>query len=259
MDSIKPWSLRLPRWVLGAGHLLAVGLLSGCASIADNLIADAIITPDNEVKARDAGLKSMGPHMTMTRPRAPQPGDQARADALARQLEKHIGKYRDVEVAKADGYRSFPPEPPPSLKEVHYVHGSRSAEEKDALNPAQPGSLLYHQTADGGLKLVGAMFTAPPTATLEALDERVPLSVTQWHLHTDICIPIPLWDEQEWRRTTYDGQPLFGVESPISNRKACDSAKGRFAPVIFGWMTHAYVTADVDDVWDQSFGHGGHH
>lgn len=243
------------------GGILCVIALSGCASIVDDTIADAIITPDGEMQVPRDAVNVMGPHMTMTKRRLEQPGDQAQADELARQLKANIQKYRDVEVAIADGFQSFPPDPPPSLKEIHYVNRQFSAEEKEELDPAKPGSLLYRQMPDGNLQLIGAMFTAPPTASLEELDDRVPLSVTQWHLHTDICIPRPVWDATEWERTTYDHKALFGVESPIASRNACESAGGRFAPVIFGWMTHAYVTADgVEDVWDQSFGHDmGHH
>jgi len=235
--------------------LLASLTLGGCATLADHLIADAIITEDIELQAKP-GIHVMNPHMTMTNLQPAEPGDRAKAKAIARELEANIQKYRQVEAAVADGYEPFPPEPAPDLKEIHYINRELSAQEQAAINPAKPGALLYHRSEDDSLKLVGAMFTAPATATLDELNQRVPLSVTQWHLHTDICVPKPLWDKKEWARTTYDGQPLYGPDSPVSEREFCESVGGRFAPVIFGWMTHAYVTAEpANGVWDQSFGH----
>ena len=33
------------------------------------------------------------------------------------------------------------------------------------------------------------MYTMPKRATPADLDKRIPLSVTQWHLHTNLCTP----------------------------------------------------------------------
>jgi len=235
---------------------LPLALSTGCASWLDNAVADAIITPRDKVPAA-AQAESMGPHMLMTRKTAPQADDHNYANILADQLKQAIEPYKDVKKAEADGYRSFPPEPSPELKEIHYVHRKFSAGEADKINPQKPGSLLYQRNEDGGLTLVGAMFTAPPSASLDELDRRVPLSVTRWHLHTDICVPIPLWDEEEWGRTLRSGEPVFGPESPVASQRSCDAVGGRFAPVIFGWMAHAYVYENSPSaVWSPM--HTGH-
>ena len=34
------------------------------------------------------------------------------------------------------------------------------------------------------------MYTAPYKATEEELNERAPLSIARWHLHTNLCLPL---------------------------------------------------------------------
>lgn len=246
------------RRAVWCGGLLALLLaLGGCASMVDDAVTGAISTSASDVQAR-SGAERMGPHMLMTKSRPAAPGDRARAERLAETLRASITKYRDVEKAKADGYRPFPSDPPADMEEVHFVHPQLSRREAGEMDPERPGSLLYHQDENGELHLIGAMVTAPAEASLEELDARVPLSQTRWHLHTDLCVPKPIWDEDEWARTAEDGQPLFGPESPIATEAACEDVGGRFMPTIFGWMAHAYVFRDAADVWKQHHG-GGHH
>lgn len=102
------------------------------------------------------------------------------------------------------------------------------------------------------------MYTAPVGASLEELDRRVPLSATQWHLHQNVCVPRPIWDEQQWARTSGD-RPLFGPGGAARTEAACDRARGRFLPTVFGWMAHINVFADDPaDVWNAHYGHGEH-
>ena len=243
------------RFPLLAALLLAPGLAcwSGCAAV-DNVVADAISAPASDIRAR-GGADAVGPHVLMTRATPAHPGDRPRADALAQALRRSTEKYQDVERALDDGYEPFPANPPPTLEEIHYVHRDRSGREARQIDPQQPGALLYRRTAGGGLRLVGAMVTAPAEATLEELDARVPLSVTQWHLHTNICVPKPLWDGDQWARALPSGEPAFGPDSPIATEAACQEVGGRFLPTVFGWMAHAYVYLDGDP-WSMHGGHG---
>jgi hypothetical protein len=43
-----------------------------------------------------------------------------------------------------------------------------------------------------------------------------------------------------------DGQPVFGPESPIDTKAACEAVGGVFRPSLFGWMVHANVFAGND-------------
>ena len=241
------------------GAAAALLTLASCATVIDKTVADAIITPLSAVLA-GADANAVGPHMLMTRKGQPQSGDREYANVLASQLRESIARFQDVKAAEKAGYYSFPAEPGPELKEIHYVNPSLSGNQDSQFNPRKPGSLLYRRTGDGGLELVGAMFTAPATASLAELNRRVPLSIAQWHLHKDICIPIPLWDKEQWQRKIDGGKPVFGPESPIDSKRSCDVVGGRFAPVIFGWMTHAYVyRQDPETVWDPMSGHDHGH
>ena len=254
------------------GIAAALVTAPGCVSLVDNVVADAISAPASEVRARSVAEPMPGdPQTLMTRLRPARAGDRARAERLARAVERGIARYRDVEDAVADGYRPFPPEPDPSMQVVHYVHTDRSrAEGERGFDPEAPGSLLYERDGRGGWRLLGAMVTAPVDATPDELDAAVPLSVTQWHLHQNVCVPRPLWDEAAWARRTPDGRPVFGPGGPTHTEAACEREGGRFLPTVFGWMAHVHPFArDPADVWNAHYGHaagmapahdhGGHH
>ncbi|HYC49666.1 MAG TPA: hypothetical protein VEB19_01030 [Gemmatimonadaceae bacterium] len=59
------------------------------------------------------------------------------------------------------------------------------------------------------------------------------------HKHVNWCIP-PKGQERRWLERR-DGAPIFGPESPIATRSACDAVGGQFHASIFGWMIHANV------------------
>lgn len=207
------------------------------------------------IEGADGAMRHQGehdPHMRMTPMRPLTATDQAKADEIARALRSAIAPYADIAVAEAAGYRPFPPEPS-GLRMVHYVHGGRSWREKWGINPREPGSLLYERQPDNSLQLIGAMFTAPDDATEAELNERVPLSVSRWHLHTNICVPDPIWDTEQWAIED-NGGPRFGPESAISTEAMCDAVGGNFWPTAFGWMVHAYVFADdPSNVWNPMY------
>lgn len=183
-----------------------------------------------------------------------------RAVAVADTLRHAIAKYADVRVAEADGFRPFAPKVK-QQRVLHYTRYAWAARATLAFDPARPTSLLYRREADGSLKLIGAMYTAPQRASLDELDRRVPLSIARWHLHTNVCIPGPAHRER-WAEMR-DGRPVFGPMSPIATREACDSVGGRFLPKIFGWMVHANVLeGDPAAVWGMAhddMGHDRHH
>ena len=77
------------------------------------------------------------------------------------------------------------------------------------------------------------MYTAPRRVSEDKLNERVPLSVAQWHAHVNICLP-PKGQKYDPR------QEMFGFAGSIATAEACRNAGGRFEPQIFGWMVHVY-------------------
>lgn len=179
-----------------------------------------------------AGAMEADPHMRLTPPRAPAPGDSARAAAIVATMRRDLARYHDVRAAEADGFRQFLPGAAAPIQ--HFTKLSWAFEARRGLNPSHPTSLLYRRTAAGSLELVGAMFTAPPGSSDDELDARFPLSVVRWHQHVNWCVP-PL--RARWRETR-DGHPVFGPKSPIATAEACAAVGGRFLPRLFGWMVH---------------------
>ncbi len=185
---------------------------------------------EKDAMADMAHMHGANPHMTMTQMRPVTAADKQKADEIVAQLKYGIEKYRDYHIAPNDGYRIFLPNiPQPEYHFTNYTNGFLAAMKFD---PARPTSLLYKKTGDG-YELVGAMYTMPKRATPDQLDERVPLSIAMWHLHTNLCLP-----PQSQLKTA--DWTKFGLKGSIATQDACDAAGGRFRPSIFGWMVHVY-------------------
>jgi hypothetical protein len=186
----------------------------------------------------------MGPHMKMTELRPANAADQQRANDIVVQMRSVIGKYNDVKVAEADGFKMFAPQ----IKHQHQYHFTNyryAAEAAFHFNPERPTSLLYQDDGHGGMKLIGAMFTAPKNATPDELDARVPLSVAQWHAHVNLCVP-----PRDQRADMLSPHARFGLRGSIATREECVDAGGMFFPQVFGWMVHVYPwESDPKQVW----------
>jgi hypothetical protein len=182
----------------------------------------------------------MGTHMKMTALRPSSPEDERRAAEIVRVLRRALDKYRDYRVAIADGYQPFLPNLPQPI--VHFTNWTHGLQEAFSFDPERPTSLLYEKTADG-YRLHGAMFTTPKGMSEEELDSRVPLSVTSWHQHVNICLP------RKGQGRTADWTKL-GFAGSIATAPACAAAGGDFHPVIFGWMVHVYpFETDPARIW----------
>jgi hypothetical protein len=184
----------------------------------------------------------MGPHMYMTKLRPASPQDWARADSIVEQLRPAIEKYRDYRVALADNFHIFMPNLPQS--EYHFTNYENAFLETFTFDPARPTSLLYKKTKTGW-DLIGAMYTMPKRVSEDQLNARVPLSVAQWHLHTNLCMP-PKSDLGQADLTK------FGLQGSIITKEVCTEAGGTFYPVIFGWMVHVYPFEKTrEKIWEQ--------
>ncbi len=191
--------------------------------------------PDEQASEKDAmsdmaHMHGTNPHMTMTAVRPRTPEDVQRANEIVAQLKDSIEKYRDYHVALNDGFRIFLPNIP--QPEYHFTNYGNGFLASFHFDPTKPTSLLYKKTATG-YELVGAMYTMPKRATEDDLNKRVPLSVTSWHLHTNLCLP-----PADQRKTA--DYTKFGLKGSITTQEACDAAGGHFRPSVFGWMVHIY-------------------
>jgi hypothetical protein len=164
-------------------------------------------------------------------------------------------QYRDYRVALGDGFQIFLPNLPQKM--YHFTNYKYAWEEAFTFNPEHPTSLLYEKQPGGGYKLVGVMYTAPAAASLEQLDERVPLSIAQWHAHVNFCAA-PKGREREY----FGAHPKFGLLGSITTREQCDAEGGRFLPQVFGWMVHVYPDEkDPAQIWsvERQMEHGHEH
>ena len=254
---------------------LAVGLVAGTAALL--AIIAQVAGGQNHVHSADpasaspaAAVKQAGGmtmpapapahdngalHMEMTPAIRGTAADSARAAAVAATLKAALAKYRDTTAAVADGYRMFLPQLN-EQKIYHFTNKWRGLQEAFRFNAERPTSLLYRKDASGTFVLVGAMYTAPKRFDLEKLDARIPLSVARWHKHVNWCLPKRA-EPARWKQQR-DGEPVFGPQSAIATREACDAVGGRFYPSLLGWMIHANVMAGDDPAFIWGDDHAGH-
>jgi hypothetical protein len=195
------------------------------------------------------GHMDMGPHMKMTALRPAKPGDAARAKEVAESARRASEHYTDYHTALAEGFQIFHPEVPQKM--YHFTNYGYAMEARFRFNPEHPTSLLYEKHGDD-YKLIGVMYTAPRRMNEEELDQRIPLSVAQWHEHVNFCAAPP-----DRRGEGFSSHAQFGLKGSITTQEACDAAGGTFHPVIFNWMVHVYpFEKDQASVWSVDRQHG---
>ena len=182
-------------------------------------------------------------HMEMTPHRKATKADSTKAMAVAKELRSAIARYADTAAAVRDGFKLFAPQMK-SQKTYHFTRTFNGVTAAFRFSASKPTSLLYERDSTGKLKLVGAMYTLPKRASLERLNDRIPLSIAQWHKHVNWCVPGKKAQER-WLEKQ-NGLPVFGPESPIATEAECKKVGGEFHPSLFGWMIHANVFAGDD-------------
>jgi len=232
----------LPLFVLLAAFFFVIDTPAGAE---DDQHAEMAVTESMSLPHLHTDMEAhthMEAHMQWTTPRPQTPADQQRADEIVKILRAALEKYRDYRVAENDGFKPFLPQfPQPLYHFTNYWQGFKAA---FTFDPAQPTSLLYKKTADG-YELIGAMYTAPKHMSEEKLEQRVPLGVTRWHAHVNICLPPRGQGQQaDWTK--------FGFRGSIATAGECEGAGGRFWPQIFGWMIHVYpFETTPEKIWNQ--------
>jgi hypothetical protein len=187
------------------------------------------------------GHMDMGPHMKMTALRAPQPGDAVKAQHVVETARGVMEKYKDYHVALNEDFKIFHPELPQKM--YHFTNYRNAFEAARSFNPEHPTSLLYEKVGDG-YKLVGLMYTAPKRFTEDDLNQRIPLSIAQWHEHVNFC------RAPAGKQDALSPKPKFGFRGSIVTKEECDAAGGEFHPIVFNWMVHLYpLEKDSDGIW----------
>jgi hypothetical protein len=184
----------------------------------------------------------MGPHMKMTALRPMQPGDSDRAQKVVVAAREVMEKYKDYHTALNDNFKIFHPELP--QKQYHFTNYRNAFAALWHFDPEKPTSLLYEKEGDG-YRLVGVMYTAPKRYTEDDLNQRIPLSIAQWHEHVNFCSP-PAGHKTEM----LGKNPKFGLHGSIATQADCDAAGGTFHPIVFNWMVHVYPNEkDQAQIW----------
>jgi hypothetical protein len=197
-------------------------------------------------------MASMAGHMVMTDLRPAGGNDAAKARAVVERARVAMEPYKDYRKALANGYQIFLPNVP--QPQYHFTKYEYGLEARDHFDPDKPTSLLYKKLPDGGYQLVGAMYTDRVDASVDELNERIPLSIARWHQHTNFC------KAPADRKAEYFGPGArFGLRGSITTKAACAAAGGEFHPHIFGWMVHVYpYEKDLAKIWSTSDDDEGH-
>jgi len=184
----------------------------------------------NSVDSMVPHQQHTGPHMKWTTLRPANTADAQRAEQIVQTLRNTLAKYKDYRVAVEDGFAPVHPER--KSRHYHFANKQRRFMARFRFDAAEPTALLYKKTADG-YELEGAMYTAPRAMSEDQLNERIPLSVAQWHAHVNLCFS----PEEGGRRMS---RKQFGFRGTISTESECQAAGGRFVAQAGGWMIHVY-------------------
>jgi hypothetical protein len=96
---------------------------------------------------------------------------------------KESSKYQSLAAAKAAGYR---PVTPSGQSVVHYINPAyyrATALGGPVLNTADPQSLVYANTPQGAVLVAAMYITTPKDGTPQPGG-----CLTQWHVHTNLCV-----------------------------------------------------------------------
>jgi cytochrome c556 len=252
-QSVLRWQRR------GAVHrLLLLALAGGVLALAPathaqqqkdqpkNAMPGMDMSGTNDMGDMGPSMAAMAGHMYITPLRPMQPGDEEKVKAVVAQVKASIERYKDYRKALADGYVIANPKV--DQPQSHFNNEANTLEAEHHFDPTKPSSLLYRKTPTQRYRLEGVMFTVPPEATEDELNDRIPLSVVRWHEHVNFCAA-PANRVQE-----YLGQhPKFGMFGSIRTADACKAEGGKFLPVIFTWMIHVFPYQDkLKDVFSMN-------
>lgn len=108
------------------------------------------------------------------------------ADGLISDTEAGAARFKDLEVARAEGYEPLGGEQLGPNQPAHFVNKGYFAD-GSVQDPELPESLVYAENPEGGTDLIGVMYVAwrgeGPTDGGE---------LAQWHTHDDLCIGLDM-------------------------------------------------------------------
>lgn len=224
--------------LLAAGALALSAVLAGAQQQQDKSMGNMPgMDMSGDMKDMGPSMAAMAGHMYVTPLRPAQPGDEEKVKAVVAQVKASIERYKDYKNALADGYAIGNPNV--NEPQFHFISQANTAEAEKHFDPTKPSALLYFQTPKQRYKLEGVMFTVPPNASEDELNNRIPLSIVRWHKHINFCAA-PADKVKEY----LGKHPKFGMFGSINSPEACKAEGGTFFPTIFTWMIHVFPYED---------------
>lgn len=150
------------------------------------------------------------------------PAQQAAADALLADTKAILPQWRDEATVYDAGFRTIGD----GGTGTEHLINWRWIDDDVALDPRRPESLVYHVDEDGR-ELVAAMFMLP-FGTADADVPDVGGTLTQWHVHDDLCLT---------SERMVDGHPQRTVAAVTTVDGSCSQGEklGR-TPMLHVWI-----------------------
>jgi hypothetical protein len=162
---------------------------------------------------------------------APWP-DGAEGALLSRQLSRArsaTAKYRNIEVARADGFVPLTPDVP-GLG-MHMIHPARI----DGVFQLEEPEILLYTWAGQGWRFLGVMYAGNKSAALMPPPEGFAGDADVWHYHTNTCALVQ------------------NLKLPMDDRltaRQCVALGGSFQPEVGPWGLHVWLgTANPDGMF----------
>lgn len=131
-----------------------------------------VMDADYGDQARDTVL-----HDELTPAAVATPEDSARADVLLVAMRGALRRYTDMQLAAADGFEELPSAM--GKRTIHQLtNWSWARQEASRFDATKPTALIYREGTDGAMSLLGALYTAPASATPAELNGRIPTGPT---------------------------------------------------------------------------------
>jgi hypothetical protein len=178
---------------------------------------EAVSVSDPAAVSDDGGGTSVipgeGASHTHSKPQPLTAAEQVQVDSILADVKAATKQYKDIEVAKTDGYRQVTQFIPGlGLHMFNFKYAG-------TFDPLKPQLLLYMPTADGSLKLAGVSYMLPHRS--EVAPEGFPGGADVWHYHENLCF-------------------LKGGSVTIATKTDC-AAIGGFHQGQTGWLLHAWI------------------
>ena len=103
------------------------------------------------------------------------------AENFLAKAREATAKYKDVEVARSDGYFQITQDLP--LIGAHFYNPSRAG----SMDPAKPAQVLYELDPRGDWQLVGLLYQLPKQAGVETAPNSPLGGLAHWHYHVNLC------------------------------------------------------------------------